>query len=531
MTGRLLAALLGAILVGVLLIAGVVVVVTRQSDDGADPSAADPARGADGSTGELPQPPPTLADPIPAGPAQAPPGCVGVDVTPETPVQPLVDASPPGSTFCLRSGIHRRQSITPKAGDTFIGTGDDTVLSGAAVLTGFQSDGTSWFVDGQTQEGQVHGTCWEVERCDRPEDLFVDDRPLVHVSDRDELAAGTWWFDYDADRIHVGEDPTGRRVETSIERHAFSAIAVDDVTIKNLVVEKYAQPAQFGAIQSGDFDDPPSSRWLIEGVTSRLNHGVGIAFFANDDSVIRNSRILGNGEKGVGAAGRNLQILDNEIAFNNHQKAFDPGWDAGGTKFSNTEGLVARGNHVHDNHGPGLWTDGNNVDTLYEANLVERNGHDGILHEISYGALIRGNTVQSNGFERQEWCYGAGITISASSNVEVRDNIVKDNFNSISGIQQRRGDGTLGPYEIRGLQVHDNSVQGGAPDGERSQVGPCEDYDAGVYTAEWNIRFEGNRYFGTRNSWVWPDVVSEFSAWQAEGQDRSGALLPDRQLA
>jgi hypothetical protein len=526
MAGRKLAALLA----GALLVAAVVVVVVIRRSG----SPSGPGGSATGepipAAGQVPEAPPTLADPVVTGPPLAPSGCAGVDVMPETPIQPLVDANPPGSTFCLRSGIYRLQSITPKTGDTFIGMGEETVLTGAVVLTGFQSDGTTWYVDGQTQEGQVHGGCWEVERCDRPEDLFVDDRPLLHVADRDELAPGTWWFDYDADRIYLGEDPAGRRVETSTVRHAFSAVATDDVTIRSLVVEKYAQPAQFGAIQSGDFDTPPSSGWLIDGVTVRLNHGVGIAFFGNDDSTIRNSKILGNGEKGLGGAGRNLQILGNEIAFSNHQKAFDPAWDAGGTKFSNTDGLVARGNYVHDNHGPGLWTDGDNVNTLYEDNHIVRNGQDGILHEVSYVALIQRNTIESNGFERQAWCYGAGITISASSDVEVRENVVKDNFNSISGIQQQRGRGARGPYEIRGLRVHDNSVQGGSADGRSSQVGPCEDYAAGVYTAEWNIQFDRNRYFGTENTWVWFDKLSDFATWQAEGQDRSGALLPDRQL-
>jgi hypothetical protein len=31
---------------------------------------------------------------------------------------------------------------------------------------------------------------------------------------------------------------------------------------------------------------------------------------------------------------------------------------------------VVRGNYVHDNNGTGMWTDTNNIHTLYEDNLV-----------------------------------------------------------------------------------------------------------------------------------------------------------------
>ena len=73
-------------------------------------------------------------------------------------------------------------------------------------------------------------------------------------------------------------------------------------------------------------------------------------------------------------------------------------WEAGGTKFARTRDLVVRRNFVHHNRGPGLWTDIDNVRTLYEANRVEDNGEAGILHEISYAAVIRNNVVRTKTF-------------------------------------------------------------------------------------------------------------------------------------
>jgi hypothetical protein len=54
-----------------------------------------------------------------------------------------------------------------------------------------------------------------------------------------------------------------------------------------------------------------------------------------------------------------------------------------------SDGVIFRGNHVHDNVGPGLWCDINCRDVVYEDNLVERNHDSGIFHEISYNAVIR----------------------------------------------------------------------------------------------------------------------------------------------
>ena len=85
-----------------------------------------------------------------------------------------------------------------------------------------------------------------------------------------------------------------------------------------------------------------------------------------------------------------------EIAFNNYA-GYKADWEAGGTKFWATTGLVVRNSCVHHNAGPGLWTDYDNIDTLYEGNIVFSNANDGIKHEISYDAIIRDNIVAGNG--------------------------------------------------------------------------------------------------------------------------------------
>jgi hypothetical protein len=76
-------------------------------------------------------------------------------VYPGEDIQARVNASPPGSAFLLKSGVHRLQTISPLAGDTFTGEAG-TVLSGATLLTDLTRSGSYWVASGQTQQGAVH---------------------------------------------------------------------------------------------------------------------------------------------------------------------------------------------------------------------------------------------------------------------------------------------------------------------------------------------------------------------------------------
>ena len=81
---------------------------------------------------------------------------------------------------------------------------------------------------------------------------------------------------------------------------------------------------------------------------------------------------------GLGGSGDNILVQGNEIAKNGYWSGIDVLWEGGGFKYADTDNLVVRGNYSHDNHGPGMWTDINNIHTLYEDNLVVHNTHIGI---------------------------------------------------------------------------------------------------------------------------------------------------------
>lgn len=429
--------------------------------------------------------------------------------------QATVDASPEGTTFVIEAGLHRLQEVGPKSGMTFEGQ-PGSVMNGSVEVQNWEIESEQrWRADGMEMTALEHGDCIEgYEGCRLTQDLFMDDVMLWQVTDVDDLGPGRWFWDDHS--IIVADDPTSRRVELSVATYAFMG-AADDVTVRGLVVEKYAVPAQFGAIQSAVPGDGPVGRgWLIEDSEVRLNHGAGIR--TGDETIIRRVFIHHNGQLGIaGPGGNNGLVEENEISDNNIA-GFRWGWEAGGAKFTETTGLIVRRNRVHDNEGPGLWTDIDNYNTLYESNVVEDNFGPGIYHEISYDAVIRDNTVTGNGFGKDAWLWGSGILVSASADVEVYQNTVTGNADGIGGIQQDREDGPEGPHLLMNMFVHDNTISVA-----RGHTGVVEDTgDSAVFTEREN-RFESNAYLAPAGDrYMWLGQKMDAAGWQGEGQDLDG---------
>ena len=299
------------------------------------------------------------------------------------------------------------------------------------------------------------------------------------------LKAGTWHqqsvvpkdgmtFAGEAGAILDGDNTTVK---------AFSGTA-SRVTIRNLVVQNYNTPLQAGAIQ-GDWT--ASLHWLVEYCEIRTNHAAGL--YATDSMIARNNYIHHNGQIGILGKGNGALFTGNEVSYNN-TGGNDPDWEAGGMKFLYSTGLRFADNYVHDNYGPGIWFDGYNNGNLIEGNRVVHNQDAGIFYEISYNAVIRNNTVTSNGGNGS--IARAGILVSASSGVEVYGNTLSDNSNGVIGLQANRGTAPAqydaGPLLVQNLYVHDNQISmNRGLTGLVDQVG-----DGGIFTR--NNRFVHNTY-------------------------------------
>jgi putative cell wall-binding protein len=491
--------------------------------------------GAVRSTGAVPSP---VAEQLrellqarsePARPAPAPnPSSEqrGVRVAVGADVQALVDAAPAGSTFVFDSGVHREVSITPRSGDRFTGQ-PGAVLSGARVLDGWRREGGAWAVGGQTQQGEV--ILADVledgrERDAHPEELFVGGKRFRHVGSRGELGPGRWFFDYDADRIWLGEDPAGRLVETSVTPYAFVGRGTRDVTVADLTVEHYANPPLGSHAAISAFR---TSGWTLANLDVRANHGAGIG--TGTGLTIRDSKITDNGQIGIAGTDTSrdaqpefedgLVVTGNEIA-RNRQLGYEWGFEGGGTKFILTRGMRFTGNHVHSNNGPGAWWDIDNLDAVIEGNHVHENLDAGIFYEISHGARITGNHVHDNGLQATGDT-GAGVWVSTSARVEVAGNVLYGNRHEVLATHNDRGAGLYGLHETADLWVHDNdmTVDRGEP-GLRVTTG-----DASYYTSRGN-RFTANTYRLSSlddRTFFWDGMLTA-SGWQAKGNDTTGTF-------
>lgn len=398
--------------------------------------------------------------------------------------QAAVNANPAGTSYFIAGGVHRMQRVVPKTGNTFTGPSDmSAVLNGSKVLpaASFVNDSANarWYIDGQTQQGFLYGDTQTEPGYSRDyfnEEVFVNgDTRLRHAETLAGMATGQFYFDYPTARIYIKDDPaTFSLIETSVSSHAFGGTGVDGCVLKNFVVEKYANPWQFGAI-GGDQSNKNPYNWLITDIVAQYNHGVGVML--GPGCKLRYSRSMYNGQLGVGGNGRSAdgtytarcEMSNTEVGYN-RQLGVRVGFEGGGTKFALMySGLDLFQNWVHHNLGYGLWMDIDNTDCQVYSNLSHHNWGHGIFFEVSGDddltkpTNIYWNEVHDNaqGLDAT-LSTSAGIDIANSRNVNVYENL---GYNEGRPIQLRmnedRYEGLIGTHfgRTENVQVYRNDFQ------------------------------------------------------------------------
>jgi len=424
-------------------------------------------------------------------------------------LQAAINAKSEGTTFCFKEGIYRlRAPLLPKSDDVFVGE-YGAVLRGSNVIRKWRKEGGFWVATGQTQENEVVPgvPCQAGVECNRPEGVFINDRPLLQVTSLEAVGRGRFFFDYANDKIYIANDPRGRKVEVSVAAGAFRTTAhyAEGVVIKNLVIEKFANPSRTGAIWQ-----TVSPGWVVANSEVTLNHGVGVAH--SSGAMIRRNDIHHNGQLGLsGHQAVGVLVQGNEIAWN--AIGGFAGWEAGGAKYTVSTDLTIRGNYIHHNQHHGLWTNGDNVHTVYENNTVVANRGSGIMHEEAYDCIIRGNYVAKNGVH--------GIFISSSSDVDAYGNTLETN--GFAGVQLFINGAT--GYDLANNFVHDNHFV--VLEGTYNGLSTTQVSDPSPYFSSKNNRFQANTYEVPNLSgryWLWDGGLRAWSEWQTAGQDTTGSL-------
>jgi hypothetical protein len=411
----------------------------------------------------------------------------------------IVRSESPNTKFIFSPGVYRMQSIVPKDHDVFVGEGP-AILNGSKLLY-MQPDAGLWSAT-ETRAKYGPGHCSpDHPRCWILNDLFIDDHIQLPVEKPSDLGPGKWFYDEASEKVYIDTNPSGHTVELGSLAAAFYGEATG-IEITHLIVEKYASPPQHGAI--GGYPRVGQGRgvqgWSVVSTEVRWNHGTGIAL--GSGAHVDSCNIHHNGQKGIGAVGDGDVITNNEISYNNYA-GYNPGWEAGGSKFSKTDHLILRSNYVHDNVGGGLWTDIDNIHALFEKNRIENTG-EGIRHEISYDAIIRNNLLKGN---------DGGIVIVCSPNVEVYGNVIevppgRRNL-GIEVYGGERGVGAYGPRVAQNDSVHHNVI---------TYFGP--DATSGVHSDLTPNTFDYNEYHllaGGDNHWNFNGGTKTLTSMRQQG--------------
>jgi parallel beta-helix repeat protein len=442
-----------------------------------------------------------------------------VRLQPSEDIAAKVAAAPANSDICLTGGEYRiTEPLRPAAGQTIEGIGKAT-MSGAQQLTSFHSAGPNLWAAGFTGTlGPRTGECVERTQnaCQFPNAVFRDGHPLRRVTSQAAVSEGTFWIDAQRNEAFVWGDPHGHTLEIALAPAAIVAGAgsgAAGVTVRGLTILRFATVAQHGAIDTG------ATGWTI--VDDRVEDNPGEGITTQGGAIIEHDKVLENGQEGIGGTGSDTTVAHNLIAGNNWAE-FDPGWEAGGGKWSVATDLVVRDNVVRDNKGPGLWSDIDSSGVTYEGNTVTGNERAGIFYEISEEARISHNTVRGNGLGFDVWLWGSGILLAASHNVTVSENTLSKNADGIGLIQQKRGVSERNglPRVLHAVDIthnHETLGTGG--------TGMVQDDGDEALFEDPTISFTANHYSRyAPGAFAWDDEELEPSEWQAFGNDTEGVF-------
>jgi parallel beta-helix repeat protein len=450
-----------------------------------------------------------------------------VTLSPGTNIQAAINSQPVGTTFVLMPGTYRGQSLVPKSSDKFNGqSGAD--LNGSQTLTLWSKVGNYWVAAAPVTLNHPFGPaasyCQSVSSgCAYPQDLYVNNEPLVHQLSL-PISAGQWYFNYTARQVYLAQNPAGQIVELGVTPQAFSGNAAN-VTVQNLIVEKYATTLQTGTI------GPTGPGWIIQNNEVRLNHGEGIKPRGANNTQILGNNVHNNGQVGIAAgAGSNLLVQSNTISGNNYSKILYS-VEAGGLKIATTTNAQVINNTATNNDGNGLWVDSQGTGTVFNGNKVSGNSQNGIRNEYSDYSTIVKNTLINNGQNSANAPCNANIreiVATDSNHVSISGNTITS---KCAGITLTQGTNRTTINYPTNLVVTDNTISySGSTAIPRPMGGLDSETPPPLFQTQNDNYFDYNTYrfsstgIANLTNWIWAGSSRNWAQWRAAGQDIHGTV-------
>ncbi|HEY5822592.1 MAG TPA: right-handed parallel beta-helix repeat-containing protein [Propionibacteriaceae bacterium] len=490
--------------------------------------------------------------PIPAGAIFISPR--GLDANPGTQAAPVktinqaVKLAPDGGTIVMREGQYRdwfhdlrvpttygiiTKALTFQAypGESPWFNGSDLKPASAWTKTdGVNQWSMNWstpnFCDGQyysrpltqQQRSPNAGPCAHFDMTDPthpvagdPQMVFANATPLRQVDSLSAVGPKSFFYDWNARRMHIGLDPASKTLEVAVRPMAL-VLSNKGAGFRILGVgfHRYADNEFHNMTNSVVYVG--GSKTVIENSVFAYNASAGVSY-SNPPvgSGVRRTIFAYNGYTALGANGgsqrgiRNDFFVEGSVFYRNNTENFGLectiSCGQAAAKFTHMVGLTLTNNLVEETGGSagGLWCDLNCRDTKIIYNTIRNNRGAGIFYEVSSQGIIAGNVISGSSF---------GISV-ASASTKVYNNTLVDNVQGINVYDDQRSRGVNGIYDVgpdtRDVTVVNNVVSGNnyslMAAGPRVSTAPPNTSASDLFTrVDHNIFFQGN---GTAPIYAW----------------------------
>ncbi|MBV8357007.1 MAG: right-handed parallel beta-helix repeat-containing protein, partial [Deltaproteobacteria bacterium] len=218
----------------------------------------------------------------------------------------------------------------------------------------------------------------------------------------------------------------------------------------------------------------------------------------------------------------------NNIVYNNTD-GVNTDFAGGGSKFVGSN-ITISNNIAHDNFGTGLFVDGGGTHDTFDHNTSYNNYGDGIRYEISRYGVITNNIVYGNNAPGL-----AQILYTGSDHGRISGNTVSDNGSGAIIVVNTVGGRAGIVYQVTDTQVTGNmiGISYNQNDVTAGLIDHAQPPQPSIFSDPTNF-FDYNVYefftVSQRSSWSWGETANllqpiSWSAWQANGQDRNGAVI------
>lgn len=308
-----------------------------------------------------------------------------------------------GAKILIAPGTYRETIVLPPLARK---TDGPLVLEAQKKGTAIVSGADAWN-DGWTQEENVYRHAWPHEWgvggvahpgwsglsvdpiTRRREMIFVNDRRLEQVLERDQIAPGRFFVDENARTVHVqplpGTDWPKAQIEVAVRDRLFHAQDARNVVLRGLGF-RHANTHNAGAVVFTGCEEI-----VVEDCDLSANNAAGLDLQRCANVTLSRNVVSENGSKGIGGAFvRNVVCENNETSYNNWRGAMGGLLEAdnGGLKLAHASGILVRKHRAFHNRAAGVWfgPDSKNI-TLVDSTLVD-NQVCGLFLEASPGLFL-----------------------------------------------------------------------------------------------------------------------------------------------